>query len=163
MDHIVNGKVMLKFKLSKAADYTIYVNSITPAEGVTTWIKLRYSHLSRAVRTAIEEEFVANCLAYCACGSKESLRSRLDSWVVSKRQEDATFWESKGRRGPPKTSDSTDPAVRKKREDSMAAAREAGRQWAGAHFQEITEHGHLLVPTMRGDTRIKELLEASEL
>jgi len=163
MDHIVNGKVMLKSKLSKAADYTIFVNSITPAEGVTTWLKLRYSHLSRAVRTAIEDEFVANCPTYCACRSMESLRSKLDLWVASKRQEDATFWETKGRRGPAKNSDSTDPAVRKKREDSMTFARESGRQWAGAHFHEITEHGSLLVPTLRGDERFKELLGASEV
>ena len=163
MDHLVNGKVMLKFRLSKAADYTIFVDCLTPCEGVTKWLKLRFSHLSRIVRTAIEGEVVGNCASYCACDSVESLRSRLDSWVASKREDDATFWEAKGRRGPAKNSDSTDPAVRKKREDSMTFAREAGRQWAGAHFHEITRNGSLLVPTLREDPRIKELLEASEV
>lgn len=98
MDHLVDGKVMLKLKLSNAADYTIFVNCPTPSKGVTKWHKLRFSHLSRVVRTAIEGEVVDNCATYCACESVESLRSKLDSWVASKREEDATFWEAKGRR-----------------------------------------------------------------
>ena len=58
MHPLLSGKLMLKFTLSNAADYAIHVNCPTPPEGQAQWYKLRFSHLSRGLRTAIEEGFV---------------------------------------------------------------------------------------------------------